>query len=63
MRPSPDLLSLRERLTQPHRTPIDKINNNSGYKPALAGFFISAAIVPIPAANLPPPPIKKGVSQ
>ncbi|EEJ2863462.1 hypothetical protein Y635_002084 [Salmonella enterica subsp. enterica] len=41
-------------------TPSGTNNSNFGFKPASAGFFMSVAIAPISAANLPPPSIKKG---
>jgi hypothetical protein len=42
-------------------TPSETNNSNFGFEPASAGFFISVAIAPTSAANLPPPPIKKGL--
>ncbi|EMX76153.1 hypothetical protein EC2726800_3288 [Escherichia coli 2726800] len=43
-------------------TPSETNNSNFGFEPASAGFFISVAIAPISAANLPPPPMKKGLA-
>ncbi|EDZ0362335.1 hypothetical protein QD18_003292 [Salmonella enterica subsp. enterica] len=43
-------------------TPSGTNNSNFGSEPASAVFFISVAIAPISAANLPPSPIKKGLA-